>query len=150
MPAFSFPPAISPCSPFRQLLPACRIPHGFYAEDMPTCNTIFLIGNLTRDPELKQTPSGKQVTTFGVATSRTFQKSDGAEGERVCFVDVVVWDRLAEVCAQYLAKGKLVFIEGRLEYRTWESEDGKRSKHEVCAKTVQFLSPREEHPPPPA
>lgn len=114
-----------------------------YLDAMPSCNTVFLIGNLTHDPEVRETSSGVTVTTFAVATNRHFRKRDGTEGERVCFVDVVVWDTLASVCARYLKKGSRVFIEGRLEYQTWEQEGKKRRKHEVHAKSVQFLSPPE-------
>ena len=108
---------------------------------MAHLNKVFLIGNLTHDPELKQTSSGAKVAQFGVATDYPYRRADGTEGKRVCFVDVVTWQRLAEVCAQFLRKGKLVFIEGRLEYRVWEQVGQRRSKLEVHAKRVQFLSP---------
>ncbi len=108
---------------------------------MPNFNKVFLIGNLTHDPELNETPSGTKVATFGVAANCKFRKADGTQDERTCFVDVVVWDWLAETCAHYLKKGKRVFIEGRLEYCVWEADGQRRSKHEVHAKTVQFLSP---------
>lgn len=108
---------------------------------MPAFNKIFLIGNLTHDPQMQETSAGAKVTTFGVATNHRYRKADGTVGEWVCFVDVVAWDRLAETCAAYLKKGKLVFVEGRLEYRVWEADGQRRSKHEVHAWTVQFLSP---------
>ncbi len=104
---------------------------------VPLCR----LTDLTHDPELNETPSGTKVATFGVAANCKFRKADGTQDERTCFVDVVVWDWLAETCAHYLKKGKRVFIEGRLEYCVWEADGQRRSKHEVHAKTVQFLSP---------
>ena len=104
-------------------------------------NKVFLIGNLTDDPQLKETPHGTKVATFGFATHHTYRTADGIKEKEVCFVDIVVWDRLAETYAQYLKKGKQVFIEGRLHLSRWENDGQKRSKHEVHAKTVQFLSP---------
>jgi len=109
---------------------------------MANLNKVILIGNLTNNPELRQTPSGKLVTCFGLATSQRY-KADGEMKKEVCFVNVVVWNKLAEACSQYLRKGKLVFIEGRLQYRTWEEDGKKRSKLFVQARTVQFLSPPE-------
>lgn len=103
-------------------------------------NKTFLIGNLTRDPELKYTASGKPVANFGLAVNRTYKDTNGEKVDDVCFVDIVAWDRLAEVCGEFLAKGKPVFIEGRLQYRSWEAEDGgKRSKLEIVAQNIQFL-----------
>lgn len=107
---------------------------------MATFNKTYLIGNLTADPELRQTQSGKEVAVFGLATNERYRKADGTEEERVCFVDVVVWERQAELCVQYLKKGSPVFVEGRLVYRTWEDDEGKKwSKLEVYAFSVQFL-----------
>ncbi len=104
-------------------------------------NKVFLIGNLTRDVELKYIPSGSAVAHFGLAVNRTYTNLDGGKVEDVCFVDIVVWDRLAEVCDEFLTKGEPVFVEGRLQYRSWEAEDGtKRSKLEVVAQNIQFLS----------
>ena len=103
-------------------------------------NKTLLIGNLTRAVELKYTASGTAVANFGLAVNRTYTNSDGEKVEDVCFVDIVAWDRLAEVASEYLAKGRPVFIEGRLQYRSWETEDGgKRSKLEVVAQNIQFL-----------
>ena len=109
---------------------------------MAAClNKTMLIGNLTRDVELRYTASGTAVANFGMAINRTYMNSDGEKVEDVCFVDVVAWDRLAEICGEYLAKGRPAFIEGRLQMRTWEQEDGKkRSKLEVVAQNIQFLS----------
>ncbi len=103
-------------------------------------NKVLLIGNLTRDPDLKYLTSGAPVANFGLAVNRTYTDSNGEKQEDPCFVDVTCWNRLAEVSAEYLKKGKPVFIEGRLQYRSWETEDGgKRSKLEVVAQNIQFL-----------
>ena len=103
-------------------------------------NKTFLIGNLTRDPELRYIPSGTAVANFGLAVNRKYTNSDGEKMDDVCFVDVVAWDKLAEVCDEYLFKGSPVFIEGRLQMDSWEQEDGqKRSKLKVIAQNIQFL-----------
>lgn len=107
---------------------------------MANLNKVMLMGNLTKDVDVKYTPSGKAVANFGLAINRAYTSSDGERVEDVCFVDIVAWDRLAEVCGEYLSKGRQAFIEGRLQYRTWEQEDGKkRSKLEVVAQNIQFL-----------
>jgi len=107
---------------------------------MATLNKVFLIGNLTRDPELKYITSGVGVTKFGLAVNRTYNSSDGEKKEDTCFVDVTAWDKLAEVCNEHLNKGRLVLIEGRLQYQSWKDDDGaKRSKIEVVAQNIQFL-----------
>ena len=104
-------------------------------------NKVMLIGNLTRDPELRYIPSGQAVTTFTVAVNRTYNSQSGEKKEEVSFIRVVVWARRAEVCNEYLKKGSPVFVEGRLQSRTWEAQDGtKRSTLEVVAQSVQFLS----------
>ena len=106
---------------------------------MATLNKVFLIGNLTRDPELKYVANGTGVAKFGLAVNRTYM-SDGEKKEDTCFVDVTAWDKLAEVCAEHLSKGRLVLIEGRMQYKSWKENDGtKRSKIEVVAQNVQFL-----------
>ena len=103
-------------------------------------NKTLLIGNLTRDVDLKYLPSGAPVANFGLAVNRTYTNSDGEKVEDPCFVEIVAWNRLAEVCSEYLAKGKPVFVEGRLQMDTWEQEDGqKRSKLKVIAQNIQFL-----------
>ena len=105
-----------------------------------TFNKVLLIGRLTRDPELKYTPSGTAVANFGLAINRTYKDTNGEKVEDVCFIDIVAWERLAEVASEYLAKGRQAFIEGRLQMHIWEKEDGeKRSKLEVVAQNVQFL-----------
>ena len=100
----------------------------------------ILIGNLTRDPELKYTSSGTAVANFGMAINRTYTDANGEKAEDVCFIDIVAWNRLAEVAGEYLSKGRPVFVEGRLQMDSWEQEDGqKRSKLKVVAQNIQFL-----------
>ncbi len=109
---------------------------------MASLNKVFLIGNLTRDPELRYTPAGVAVANLGVAVNRRFRDRSGEIKEDVCFVTVTVWDKQAETCCQYLQKGKPIFVEGVLQSRSWETSDGqKRSAIDVRAERVQFLSP---------
>lgn len=98
----------------------------------------MVFGNLTRDPELRSTPSGQQVCSFSIATNRTFKKADGTKGEQAEFHNIVVWGRQAENCAQYLKKGSTAYIEGRLQTRSWEGDKGKQYRTEIVAETVQF------------
>ena len=114
---------------------------------MPNLNKVFLIGNLTRDVELKYIPSGSAVATLNMAVNREWMK-DGEKKSEVCFVKVVVWGKQAEACNQYLAKGRPVMIEGRLQFRQWEHEGQKRSTLEVVAERVQFLGSKEDKPKP--
>lgn len=108
---------------------------------MANLNKVFLMGNLTRDPELRYTPSGMAVCKLGLATNRRYRDRSSEEmREETCFVDITVWGKTGENCGQYLAKGRSVLVEGRLRYNTWESEGQKRSKLEVVAENVQFLS----------
>jgi len=103
-------------------------------------NRVFLIGNLTRDPELRYIPSGQAVTTFTLAVNRTYLANTGEKKEEVCFIRVVVWSKRAEVCHEYLRKGSPVFVEGRLQSRSWDAPDGtRRNTIEVVAQNVQFL-----------
>lgn len=103
-------------------------------------NKVMLIGNLTRDPEMRYIPSGQGVVTFSLAVNRTYNSQSGEKKEEVSFIRVVVWGRLAEICNEYLKKGSPVFVEGRLQSRSWEGQDGqKRSTLEVVAQSVQFL-----------
>lgn len=107
---------------------------------MASYNQVTLIGNLTKDPELRYIPSGSAVCSFGLAVNRAYTNADGEKQEDVTFIDIVCWNKLAEACSQYLQKGSPVFVEGRLQQKFWETEDGsKRHKHEVVARTVQFL-----------
>jgi single-strand DNA-binding protein len=106
---------------------------------MASLNRIVLLGNLTRDPEVRYTPSGTPVARLGLAVNNRVKQGDEWRDDP-CFVDVVVFGKQAESCGEYLNKGRTILIEGRLQYRTWESQDGqKRSKHEVLADRVQFL-----------
>lgn len=110
---------------------------------MPNLNRVFLMGNLTRDPELKYIPSGSAVVTLGLAVNRFYTGSDDEKKEDVSYFNVVVWNKSAEACSQYLHKGSPVFVEGRLQSRSWETSDGqKRNTVEVVARRVEFLSSR--------
>ena len=105
----------------------------------PNLNKVFLIGRLTRDPDLRYTPSGQAVTKFGLAVNRTYMSKEGKK-EETCFVNLVIWAKRAEVCAEYLRKGSLIFVEGALQYRSWETKDNeKRSTIEVRIEDFQFL-----------
>ncbi len=106
---------------------------------MASFNKVFLMGNLTRDPELRYTASGAGVASFGLAVNRKYKQGDDWK-EEVCFIDITVWGKQGENCTEYLNKGSAVFLEGRLQFRTWETDDGqKRSKLDVVANNVQFL-----------
>ena len=107
---------------------------------MASLNKVFMIGNLTRDPELRYIPNGSAVTSFTLAMNRVYKLQTGEKKEEVTFVRVVVWARLAEVCAEYLKKGSPVFVEGRLQSRSWDGPDGqKRNITEVVAMNIQFM-----------
>jgi single-strand DNA-binding protein len=111
---------------------------------MGAVNRVFLMGNLTRDPDLRKTASGMAVSDLGVAVSEKYRNKAGEIVESTCFADVVVWGRQAETCAQYLAKGAPVMVEGRLQLDQWQTENGeKRSKLRVKADNVQFLGRRQ-------
>lgn len=105
-------------------------------------NKVFLIGNLTRDPELRALPSGQPVVNFGLATNRMWRGKDGSQQKQAEFHNVVLFGRLAEIAKQYLQKGGSVMIEGRLQTRSWEGKDGqKRNRTEIVAESMQ-LGPR--------
>ena len=107
---------------------------------MVSFNKVFLVGNLTRDPELRYTPQGTAVTTLRIAVNRSFKDRSGQAQKDTCFVNIVVWAQMAEVCNQYLQKGRQVFVEGRLQSRSWQNSEGKnRSVLEVVATRVQFM-----------
>lgn len=102
-------------------------------------NKVFIIGNLTRDPELRTLPSGAPVASFGVATNRVWKDKQGNRQEEAEFHNVVVFGRQAEIVSQYLAKGRMIFVEGRIRTRNWEAKDGaKRNRTEIIAERVQF------------
>jgi single-strand DNA-binding protein len=110
---------------------------------MTSFNKVILIGNLTRDPEMRYTPNGTAVTTLALAVNRRYRQGD-ENREETTYVDIVVFGRQAETCSQYLAKGSGVVVDGRLSQRRWEADDGtKRSKHEVVANEVRFMPRRE-------
>ncbi|MHB1361995.1 MAG: single-stranded DNA-binding protein [Thermoleophilia bacterium] len=112
---------------------------------MASINRVTLVGNLTRDPELRTTPNGKSVCTLGLAVNERYKNESGEWIEKPNFFDIVVWGAQAESCSQYLAKGRQVAVDGRLSFRSWEAQDGsKRSKVEVIANTVQFLGSRQD------
>jgi single-strand DNA-binding protein len=108
-------------------------------------NKVMIIGHLGRDPEMRYTPSGRPVTTFSVATSRSWHSADGERHEETEWFNVVAWGSLAEICNQYLRKGQQVYIEGRLQTRRWEDTEG--NKHfttELVAKEMIMLGERRE------
>ena len=117
---------------------------------MANLNRVLLIGNLTRDPDLRYTPKGTAVTEIGLAVSRIYSGEDGERKEETTFVDVTLWARLAEIAGQYLKKGRPVFIEGRLQLDTWDDKQTgqKRSKLRVVAENIQLLGSRQEGEPP--
>jgi len=108
-------------------------------------NKVQIIGNLTRDPEMRNTPGGAAVTTFSVATNFTWTDQSGQKQERVEFHNVVVWRKLAEICAQYLKKGSKVYVEGRLQTRDWTGDDGiKKYKTEIVGDNLIMLDKKGE------
>jgi len=104
-------------------------------------NRVLLIGNLTRDPELRYTPGGAAVCEFAIAINNTYTTKQGEKREEVTFIDITTWARQAEICAEYLKKGRPVFVEGRLKQDRWDDQKTgqKRSKITVTAERVQFL-----------
>ncbi len=113
---------------------------------MASLNKVLLIGNLTKDPELRYTPNGTAVANLRIAVNRKFKDRSGELKEDTCFVTVTAWDKQAEICNQYLQKGRPIFVEGILQSRSWETPDGqKRSTIDVRAERIQFLggSPRQ-------
>ncbi len=103
-------------------------------------NRAMLIGNLTRDPELRTTNSGQTVASFGVATNHAWTDASGQKQEKAEFHNIVAWGKLAEICGQYLGKGRKVYIEGRLQTREWQGQDGaKRNRTEIVAENMIML-----------
>lgn len=113
---------------------------------MANLNRVLLIGNLTRDPDVRYTPKGTAVADIGLAVNRVFTGEDGEKREEVTYVDVVLWSRLAEIAEQYLKKGRPVFIEGRLQLDSWDDKQTgqKRSRLRVVAENLQLLGSRGE------
>ncbi len=109
-------------------------------------NKVMIIGHLGRDPEMRYTPSGRPVTTFTVATSRTWSTGDGERHSETEWFNVVAWGNLAEICKQYLTKGQQVYVEGRLQTRRWEDNDGvKHTSVEIVANEMMILSERRDN-----
>lgn len=106
-------------------------------------NRVIMLGNLTRDCELRYLPNGGAVCTTGLATNRKFKKTDGSQGEEVCFIDITFFGRTAEIANQYLSRGKKVLVEGRLKLDQWTDQSGaKRSKHSITVETLQMIDSR--------
>ncbi len=109
---------------------------------MASLNKVFLMGNLTRDPELRYTPSGTPVCQFGLAVTRKYKTGQGELKEETCFVDVTMWGARGVAISEYFTKGRPIFIEGRLNYDSWESPEGRRSKLTVVADNFEFIGGR--------
>lgn len=107
---------------------------------MANLNLVLLIGNLTKDVEVRYTPKGTAVSELGMAVNRTWITSDGEKKDEVCFANVTVWGKLAEICGKNLRKGSSIFVEGRLKFDQWEKDGEKRSALKVEAEKVQFLN----------
>ena len=112
---------------------------------MAGVNKIILVGNLGADPEVTYTPKGQAIAKFSLATSRKWKDDTGQRQEKTEWHRIVVWGKLAEVCGEFLAKGRQAYIEGRIEYRTWDDKEGnKRYMAEVVAQDVQFVGGRKD------
>ncbi len=102
-------------------------------------NKVILMGNLTRDPEVRNLPSGQSVTSFGIAVNRTWRGQDGNQQESVSYIDCVAWAKTGEIIAQYVQKGRPLLVSGRLEQRSWEKDGQKHSKIEVVVEDFNFV-----------
>ena len=112
---------------------------------MPNFNKVYLMGNLTRDPEMRTTPTGTSVCQFGMAVNRIYNNSNGERQEETTFVDIEAWGRQAETISKYVNKGNPLFVEGRLKLDTWENNEGeKRSRLKVVLEVFEFISQRGE------
>ena len=110
---------------------------------MATVNKVMILGNLTRDPELRYTPGGAAVCEFSVALNRSYtNKQTGQKVDEVSYIDIVAWARTAELCAEYLKKGRQVHVEGRLKQERWETDGQKRNKIKVIAEQITFVGSR--------
>ena len=110
-------------------------------------NKVILVGNLGKDPELSYLPSGQSVAKFSLATSRSYKDKNGEMKDETEWHNIVAWGKLGEICAQYLAKGRQAYVEGRIQTRTWEGRDGnKRTSVEIVAENVQMLGSRGDGP----
>ena len=112
---------------------------------MPNLNKVMLMGNLTRDPEIKYTPKGTAIANFGIAVNRNYSTESGEKREEVTFIDIEAWGRTAEVIGEYFKKGRPIYIEGRLKLDTWDDKQTgqKKSKLRVVADSFEFLGSRE-------
>jgi len=110
---------------------------------MRSINKVIVIGNLTRDPEMRSTPNGQTVTTFGIATNREWITKDGSKKNSAEFHECVAWARLAEICASHLKKGRLVYIEGYLKTRNWDKDGQRKFKTEVVVQDMIMLEKKE-------
>ena len=112
---------------------------------MPNLNKVMLMGNLTRDPEMKMTPKGTHIAEIGLAVNRTFTTESGEKREEVTFVDVTLWGRVAEIVGEYCKKGRPLFVEGRLQLDSWDDKQTgqKRSKLKIVGENIQLLGSRE-------
>lgn len=115
---------------------------------MPSVNKVILIGNVTRDPEMKYTPKGTAICDIGLALNHTYKTDSGEKREEVTFVDVTLWGRTAEVAGEFLKKGRPVYIEGRIQMDTWDDKPTgkKRSKLKITGESLQLLGSRDETP----
>jgi single-strand DNA-binding protein len=102
-------------------------------------NKVILMGNLTRDPEVRTTPNGQSVASFGLAINRTWRGADGEQHESVSYIDCVAWGKTGEIIAQYVQKGRPLLVSGRLEQRSWEKDGQKHSKVEVTVEDFNFV-----------
>lgn len=108
---------------------------------MGDLNKVMLIGNITKDPEAKTLPTGQSLSTFSVATNRTWKDKDGSKKEQAEFHNIIAWGKLAEICNQYCKKGMKVYIEGRLQTRSWDDQNGvKKYRTEIIAENLSMLS----------
>jgi single-strand DNA-binding protein len=114
---------------------------------MASLNRVYLLGNLTRDPEVRYAPSGSAVADLRMAVSRRYKTASGEEKEETCFVSVAVWGKQGESCGEYLSKGSPLLVEGRLRYEEWEKDGQKNNRLSVVAERVQFIgAPRRSEP----
>lgn len=112
---------------------------------MSSLNKVMLLGRLGKDPELKHTEGGKTICKFSIATDETWKGTDGEKQSKTTWHNIVVWGKLAEICGQYLSKGKLVFIEGKIQVREWEDKEGlKRTTTEILASNMVMCGGRDE------
>jgi len=107
---------------------------------MNSLNKVQLIGNVTAQPEIKETPSGQKVASFSLATNRSYKDANGEKQDQAEYHNIVVWGKLADITEQYITKGKKLYIEGRIQTRSWDSDSGKRYKTEIVGESLMMLS----------